>query len=75
MHLRAAAVEDPEFQRALAVVGDEVGVIAAGLAFVHSADGKEVMRKNGTVPYLDALRLVMKEVEQEERAQSRGLYR
>lgn len=49
--------------------------IADFLAFVHSADGKEVMRKNGTVPYLDALRLVMKEVEQEERAQSRGLYR
>ncbi|MGD8514695.1 MAG: phosphate ABC transporter substrate-binding protein [Granulosicoccaceae bacterium] len=49
--------------------------IADFLKFAHSADGKQVIRDNGTVPYLDALRLVMKQVAQEERAQARGLYR
>ncbi len=43
--------------------------------FAHSADGKAIIRANGTVPYLDALRLVMKQVEQEERASEQGLYR
>jgi len=45
------------------------------LTYAHSPEGKEIIRKNGTVPYLDALRLVMKQVEQEERAAERGLYR
>lgn len=49
--------------------------ISQFLAFVHSAEGKEIIRANGTVPYLDALGLVMKQVAQEERAMERGLYR
>lgn len=49
--------------------------VADFLAFVHSADGKEVIRANGTVPYLDALALVMKQVDQERRAEEKGLYR
>lgn len=43
--------------------------------FAHSSAGRRVIRENGTVPYLEALRLVMKEVEQEKRARERGLYR
>lgn len=44
-------------------------------AFAHSPVGKEILRDNGTVPYLDALSLVMKQVEQDERAAGRGVYR
>ncbi len=43
--------------------------------FAHSSEGRRVIRANRTVPYLEALRLVMKEVEQEKRARERGLYR
>ena len=43
--------------------------------FAHSPKGKEILRENGTVPYLDALSLVMKQVEQDERAMGRGVYR
>jgi len=45
------------------------------IKFAHSSEGRRVIRENGTVPYLEALRLVMKEVEQEKRARERGLYR
>ncbi len=43
--------------------------------FAHSRAGREIIRNSGTVPYLDALGLVMKQVEQEERASAAGLYR
>lgn len=43
--------------------------------FAHSPKGKGILRDNGTVPYLDALSLVMKQVEQDERAMGRGVYR
>lgn len=39
------------------------------IAFAHSATGRRIMKKNGVVPYLEALRLVMKQVEQDKRAQ------
>jgi len=45
------------------------------IKYAHSREGREIIRKNGTVPYLDALRLVLKQVKQEERANERGLYR
>jgi phosphate transport system substrate-binding protein len=45
------------------------------LTYMHSAEGKEIIRNNGTVPYLDAVHLVMKQVKQEERAAEQGLYR
>ena len=44
------------------------------IAFAHSGEGREIIRNNGTVPYLDALKLVLKQVEQEDRANERGLY-
>lgn len=55
--------------------GKKKKAIADFLSYAHSPEGKEIIRKSGTVPYLDALRLVMKQVEQEERAAERGLYR
>lgn len=44
------------------------------IKFAHSQEGRTIIRNNGTVPYLDALKLVLKQVEQEERANDRGLY-
>lgn len=44
------------------------------IKFAHSFEGRTIIRNNGTVPYLDALKLVLKQVEQEERANERGLY-
>ncbi len=39
------------------------------IKFVHSSEGRSIMKKNDVVPYLEALRLVMKQVEQDQRAQ------
>lgn len=39
------------------------------IKFAHSTTGRRIMKKNGVVPYLEALRLVMKQVEQDKRAQ------
>ncbi|MDH5179872.1 MAG: phosphate ABC transporter substrate-binding protein [Gammaproteobacteria bacterium] len=44
------------------------------ITFVLSDEGREIIRKMGTVPYADAMSLVMKQVEQYERAAKRGLY-
>lgn len=45
------------------------------IKYAHSREGRDIIRNNGTVPYLEALRLVLKQVKQEERANERGLYR
>ncbi len=45
------------------------------IEFAHSSEGRDIIRNNGTVPYLDALKLVMKQVEQNKRAREQGLYR
>ena len=45
------------------------------ITFALSSEGREIIRKAGTVPYSDAIGLVMKQVEQYERAAQRGLYR
>lgn len=45
------------------------------ITFTLSREGREIIRKAGTVPYADAIHLVMKQVEQYERAAMRGLYR
>jgi phosphate transport system substrate-binding protein len=45
------------------------------IKFAHSSAGRKIIKKAGTVPYLEALVLVMREVEQEARANERGLYR
>jgi phosphate transport system substrate-binding protein len=44
------------------------------IKFAHSAEGRDIIRKNEVVPYRDALGLVMKELEQEQRARELGLY-
>ena len=45
------------------------------IKYAHSREGRDIIRNNGTVPYLEALRLVLKQVQQEERANESGLYR
>ena len=44
------------------------------ISFALSREGMAIIRKAGTVPYADAIGLVMKQVEQAERASKRGLY-
>ena len=44
------------------------------ISFALSREGREIIRNAGTVPYTDALELVMKQIEQYERATQRGLY-
>ena len=39
------------------------------IEFAHSSTGRNIMKKNGVVPYLEALRLVMKQVQQDRLAQ------
>lgn len=45
------------------------------ITFALSREGRNIIRQAGTVPYTDAMHLVMKQVEQYERAATRGLYR
>lgn len=42
--------------------------------FVGSREGREVIRRNGCVPYTDALALIMKQLDQERRARDMGIY-
>lgn len=44
------------------------------ISFALSREGMGIIRKAGTVPYADAIGLVMKQVEQADRASKRGLY-
>lgn len=45
------------------------------ISFALSRQGMKIIRKAGTVPYAEAIGLVMKQVEQADRASKRGLYR
>jgi len=47
--------------------------VHAFIEFVHSNQGREIMRKNGTVPYEDAIGLWLKYLDSVRRAQERGL--
>jgi phosphate transport system substrate-binding protein len=44
------------------------------ISFAVSREGQTIIRKTGTVPYSDAMGLVMKQLEQYDKATSRGLY-
>ncbi len=44
------------------------------ITFALSREGREIIRKAGTVPYADAIGLVMKQVEQYDSATQKGLY-
>lgn len=48
--------------------------VKAFINFALSREGKEIIRKAGTVPYADAMALVMKQIEQYDRASDQGLY-
>ena len=41
----------------------------------HSPEGQEIIRRQGTVPYAEAMALVMKQLDQYEEAMEKGLYR
>ena len=45
------------------------------IRYATSAEGQAVIRKAGTVPYTEAMVLVMKQLDQYQRASSQGLYR
>ena len=44
------------------------------ITFALSNEGREVIRRAGSVPYSDAMGLVMKQIEQYDKATERGLY-
>jgi phosphate transport system substrate-binding protein len=45
------------------------------IRFAVSREGQEVIRRQGTVPYAEAMVLVMKQLNQYEEAVEKGLYR
>ncbi len=45
------------------------------IRYAVSAEGQEIIRKQGTVPYTEAMALVMKQLDQYERASESGAYR
>lgn len=45
------------------------------IRYAVSAEGQEIIRKQGTVPYTEAMALVMKQLDQYERASQSGAYR
>ena len=59
---------------ALNARGKNADEVKKFISFAHSLEGRKIIRDNGTVPYLEALKLVLKQVEQEERAEESGLY-
>ena len=55
--------------------GKQYAEVKKFIKYAHSREGRDIIRNNGTVPYLEALKLVLTQVKQEERASQRGLYR
>lgn len=54
--------------------GVNVEQVKKFIQFVHGNEGQEVLRRNGTVPYLEAIHLVRKKMEQSRRArENQGL--
>jgi len=63
--------------RPLYLVSNGVGAdprVKEFISFALSREGQEIIRKTGTVPYSEAMGLVMKQVEQYDKATERGLY-
>jgi hypothetical protein len=44
------------------------------ISFAFSREGREAIRRAGSVPYADAIGLVMKQVDQYDKVTQRGLY-
>lgn len=55
--------------------GDKRPLIRDFIKFAVSSEGQAILRAQGTVPYSDALHLVMKQLDQYERANTEGLSR
>ena len=49
--------------------GENIGDVKDFIRFAHSKAARQILVKNGVVPYLDAIRLVLKQVEQDKIAQ------
>lgn len=54
---------------------EDRGEVLDFIQYAHSDDGRAVIRKAGTVPYLDALHLVMKQINQKQRARDLGIFK
>lgn len=54
--------------------GDSRPLVRDFIKFAVSKEGQEIIRSQGTVPYSEALHLVMKQLDQFERATSMGLH-
>ena len=54
--------------------GNKMPLVRDFINYAVSAQGQKIIRSQGTVPYAEALHLVMKQLDQYERASSEGLY-
>ncbi|MCW9032012.1 MAG: phosphate ABC transporter substrate-binding protein [Gammaproteobacteria bacterium] len=54
--------------------GDSRPLVRDFIQFAVSKEGQDIIRRQGTVPYAEALHLVMKQLDQFERASSSGLH-
>lgn len=45
--------------------GEDHPYVSGLIRYVHTREGRRILRNNGTVPYLEALPLVMKQIQQE----------
>lgn len=52
-----------------------INTIKSFVKFAYSREGRQIIRNAGTVPYIDAISLVMKQIDQERLASQRGLYK
>ncbi len=60
----------------LVTIGDKADPrVKQFITYALSREGMDIIRKAGTVPYSEAMGLVMKQVQQWERANNRGLFR
>ena len=53
--------------------GNKAALVRDFIKYAVSKEGQDIIRKQGTVPYSEALHLVMKQLDQYERANSEGL--
>lgn len=54
--------------------GDKSALVRDFIKYAVSREGQRIIRKQGTVPYAEALHLIMKQLDQYERATTEGLY-
>lgn len=55
--------------------GNKTPLVRDFVKFAVSREGQDIIRAQGTVPYAEAIHLVMKQLDQYERASAEGLYR